>query len=427
MPPGSSSSVDPDTLRILVGVGGGIAAYKACSLIRSFTEAGHDVHVVPTDSALRFVGAATFEALSGNPVSTTVFDSVDEVRHVRLGQEADLLVIAPATADLLARLAHGRADDLLTASCLMATSPVVLAPAMHTEMWAHPATRDNVETLRRRGTVVLEPAHGRLTGPDSGPGRLPEPEHIAALALAAHDRFGIFRRSLVGRRIVITAGGTHEPLDPVRYLGNASSGRQGFALADVAAQRGAHVELVAGVTDDLPVPSGVSVTRVRTADEMQAVVATLAPTADAVIMSAAVADFRPAVTAGAKLKKGGTVDLSTLALTENPDILRGLVEARRTGDLPEDLLIVGFAAETGDAEHTPLDLGRAKLARKGCDLLMCNAVGEGLVFGQDSNSGWILTPGDQPGADEVTEVPAASKLVVASDLLDALEELFAPE
>lgn len=414
-------------LRILVGVGGGIAAYKACALIRTFTKAGHGVHVVPTESALRFVGAATFEALSGNPVSTTVFENVDEVQHVRLGQEADLVVIAPATADLMARLAHGRSDDLLTASCLVATCPVVLAPAMHTEMWAHPATRENVETLRRRGTVVLDPAHGRLTGPDSGPGRLPEPEHIASLALAAHDRFGIFRRSLAGRRILITAGGTHEPLDPVRFLGNASSGRQGFALADVAVQRGARVELVAGFTDELDEPSGAHITRIKTARDMQQAVAELAPSSDAVIMSAAVADFRPASAADAKLKKGGDADLATLALTENPDILRGLVEARRTGELPEELLIAGFAAETGDAEHTPLDLARVKLARKGCDLLMCNAVGDGLVFGQDSSSGWLLTPGEQPGAEEITEVPAASKLVVASHILDALEELFAPE
>ncbi|WP_041631404.1 bifunctional phosphopantothenoylcysteine decarboxylase/phosphopantothenate--cysteine ligase CoaBC [Corynebacterium terpenotabidum] len=414
-------------LRILVGVGGGIAAYKACALIRTFTKAGHDVHVVPTEAALKFVGTATFEALSGNPVTTTVFEDVDEVRHVRLGQEADLVVIAPATADLMARLAHGRADDLITASCLVATCPVVLAPAMHTEMWAHPATRENVETLRRRGTVVLDPAHGRLTGPDSGAGRMPEPEHIAALALAAHDCFGIFRRSLVGRRILITAGGTHEPLDPVRFLGNASSGRQGFALADVAVQRGARVEIIAGYTDDLPEPSGATVTRVRTAREMQQAVVDAASSVDAVIMSAAVADFRPASAAEAKLKKGGDTDLSTLSLTENPDILRGLVEARRTGELPEGLLIAGFAAETGDADHTPLDLARAKLARKGCDLLMCNAVGDGLVFGQDSSSGWLLTPGDQPGAEDVTEVPAASKLVVASHILDALDELFAPE
>ncbi|MGP9723496.1 bifunctional phosphopantothenoylcysteine decarboxylase/phosphopantothenate--cysteine ligase CoaBC [Corynebacterium sp. AOP40-9SA-29] len=410
-------------LNVLVGVGGGIAAYKSGALVRYFTEAGHDVHVIPTESALRFVGAATFEALSGNPVSTTVFDGVDEVRHVRLGQDADLIVIAPATADLLARLAHGRSDDLLTASVLVATCPVVLAPAMHTEMWQNPATRDNVATLRRRGVTVLEPAHGRLTGTDSGAGRLPEPEHIGALATAALEKFGIFRQSLAGRRVLVTAGGTHEALDPVRYLGNASSGRQGFALADIAVQRGAQVELVAGITEDLPVPSGARVTRVRSAREMQSAVAELAGGVDAVVMAAAVADFRPATTAGAKLKKGGETDLTTLELTENPDILHGLVERRRGGGLPEDLVIAGFAAETGDESHSPLDLARAKLERKGCDLLMCNAVGDGVVFGQADSQGWILTPGERPGAEEVTEVPASSKLVVASYILDALEDL----
>jgi phosphopantothenoylcysteine decarboxylase/phosphopantothenate--cysteine ligase len=405
-------------LKVLVGVGGGIAAYKACALVRYFTEAGHDVHVVPTESALRFVGAATFEALSGNPVSTTVFDAVDEVRHVRLGQDADLMVVAPATADLMARLAQGRADDLLTASALVATCPVVIAPAMHTEMWRHPATRDNVETLRRRGTVVLEPAHGRLTGVDSGAGRLPEPEHIGALALAAQERSGIFRQSLAGRRLLITAGGTHESLDPVRFLGNASSGRQGFALADIAAQRGAQVELVAAYTDDLPVPSGAQVTRVDSARDLEAAVAERAPGMDAVVMAAAVADYRPASRADAKLKKGGEDELSSLVLTENPDILKGLVDRRRTGELREDLVIAGFAAETGDDTHSPLDHAQAKLARKGCDLLMCNAVGDGLVFGQQDSAGWILVP----DAD-VTEVAPASKLVVAAQILDALEAL----
>ncbi len=424
--PDASPDPGSETLRILVGVGGGIAAYKACALVRAFTGAGHEVHVIPTESALRFVGAATFEALSGNPVTTTVFDDVDQVRHVRLGQEADLVVIAPATADLIARLAQGRADDLLTASCLVATCPVVLAPAMHTEMWAHPATRENVATLRRRGTVVLEPAHGRLTGPDSGPGRLPDPGHIATLATAARDRYGIFRRSLGGRRLLTPAGGTREPLDPVRFLGNDSSGRQGFALADIAVQRGARVELVAGFTDDLPVPSGAHVTRVRTARDLHATVNDLAPGVDAVVMAAAVADFRPVTEADSKLKKGGAEDLSVLELAENPDILRGLVESRRTGDLPEDLLIAGFAAETGDAGHTPLDLARVKLAKKGCDLLMCNAVGGGRVFGRDDSSGWLLTPGDHPGEEDVVEVPAGSKHVVAAHVLDALEELFAP-
>ncbi|MDH2455016.1 bifunctional phosphopantothenoylcysteine decarboxylase/phosphopantothenate--cysteine ligase CoaBC [Corynebacterium bovis] len=434
-------------MRVVVGVGGGIAAYKACQVVRTFTEAGHDVRVIPTDAALRFVGAATFEALSGNPVSTTVFDNVDEVEHVRLGHEADLVVVAPATADLMARLAHGRADDLLTASCLVATCPVVLAPAMHTEMWRHPATRDNVALLRSRGTVVLEPAHGRLTGADSGPGRLPDPGHIAHLALAAVERPGIFRRTLEGRTVVVSAGGTREPLDPVRFLGNSSSGRQGFAVADVAAQRGAEVRIVAGAVDELPLPSGATVEQVETAREMEAAVlravtgegwarpaagtgpdgdhtgtgtdatATTATPADVLVMAAAVADYRPAVTADAKLKKGGDTALDRLELTENPDILRGVVERRAAGTVPADLRIVGFAAETGDPDHTPLEHARAKLARKGCDVLMCNPVGSGRVFGRDDSGGWLL----RAGVEGETVVPQGSKLLVAAAILDEVD------
>ncbi|RRO81660.1 bifunctional phosphopantothenoylcysteine decarboxylase/phosphopantothenate--cysteine ligase CoaBC [Corynebacterium bovis] len=431
-------------LRVVVGVGGGIAAYKACQVVRTFTEAGHDVRVIPTEAALRFVGAATFEALSGNPVSTTVFDNVDEVEHVRLGHEADLVVVAPATADLMARLAHGRADDLLTASCLVATCPVVLAPAMHTEMWRHPATRDNVALLRSRGTVVLEPAHGRLTGADSGPGRLPDPEHIAHLGLAAVERPGIFRRTLEGCTVVVSAGGTREPLDPVRFLGNSSSGRQGFAVADVAAQRGAEVRIVAGAVDELPLPSGATVEQVETAREMEAAVvravtgegwarpaagtdpdgtapdtdaADPASPADVLVMAAAVADYRPAVTADAKLKKGGDTPLDRLELTENPDILRGVVDRRAAGTVPAALRIVGFAAETGDPEHTPLEHARAKLARKGCDILMCNPVGSGRVFGRDDSSGWLL----RSGVEGETVVPPGSKLLVAAAILDEVD------
>ncbi|MEJ4098447.1 bifunctional phosphopantothenoylcysteine decarboxylase/phosphopantothenate--cysteine ligase CoaBC [Corynebacterium bovis] len=431
-------------MRVVVGVGGGIAAYKACQVVRTFTEAGHDVRVIPTEAALRFVGAATFEALSGNPVSTTVFDNVDEVEHVRLGHEADLVVVAPATADLMARLAHGRADDLLTASCLVATCPVVLAPAMHTEMWRHPATRDNVALLRSRGTVVLEPAHGRLTGADSGPGRLPDPEHIAHLGLAAVERPGIFRRTLEGCTVVVSAGGTREPLDPVRFLGNSSSGRQGFAVADVAAQRGAEVRIVAGAVDELPLPSGATVEQVETAREMEAAVvravtgegwarpaagtdpdgtapdtdaADPASPADVLVMAAAVADYRPAVTADAKLKKGGDTPLDRLELTENPDILRGVVDRRAAGTVPAALRIVGFAAETGDPEHTPLEHARAKLARKGCDILMCNPVGSGRVFGRDDSSGWLL----RSGVEGETVVPPGSKLLVAAAILDEVD------
>lgn len=414
-------------LRVVIGVGGGIAAYKAAMLVRYFKEAGHHVHVIPTPSALNFVGAATFEALSGNRVSTTVFDNVDEVQHVRLGQEADLIVIAPTTADLMARLAMGRADDLLTSSCLVATCPVVLAPAMHTEMWENPATRANVETLRSRGIVVIEPAHGRLTGKDTGSGRLPDPEQIGALALAAARGSSqgreIYRRNLEGKRVVITAGGTEEPIDPVRFLTNASSGRQGFALADIAAQRGAEVTLIKASTDQLPTPSGAKIVGVRTALELQEAVMRESAGADLVIMAAAVADYRPREVAASKMKKDGDQDLSTLTMVQNPDILAGLVSARREGTVGEKTMIVGFAAETGDEHNTPLEHATRKLAKKGCDLLMCNAVGEGKVFGQEDNAGWLLSTGVDPDQPDVVEVQAGPKLDVAAQILDRAEAL----
>ncbi|UBI01250.1 bifunctional phosphopantothenoylcysteine decarboxylase/phosphopantothenate--cysteine ligase CoaBC [Corynebacterium freneyi] len=403
-------------LNVVVGVSGGIAAYKACHLVRAFTERGHSVRVVPTPSALNFVGAATFEALSGNPVSTQVFDAVDEVRHVRVGQEADLVVVAPATGDLMSRAAHGRADDLLTATLLVATCPVVYAPAMHTEMWTHPATRDNVATLRRHGAIVLDPAHGRLTGVDTGPGRLPEPEQIAKFALLAVEEPAAFTRDLEGKRVVITAGGTREAIDPVRFIGNHSSGRQGFALADVAAQRGADVTLIAGAVDALDTPPGVTLRSITSARDLDAAVAQEAQGADVVIMAAAVADFRPASESDAKLKKGASDDaLSRIDLVENPDILAATVRRRADGELDADTIIVGFAAETGDATATPLEHATAKLARKGCDLLMCNDVSGGATFGAEDNVGWILS------ADgSVDEVPRGSKHAVASRILDAV-------
>ncbi|SCX14911.1 bifunctional phosphopantothenoylcysteine decarboxylase/phosphopantothenate--cysteine ligase CoaBC [Corynebacterium jeikeium] len=413
----ASAELNTKPLRVVIGVGGGIAAYKAAHLVRYFTERGHQVRVIPTRSALNFVGAATFEALSGQPVATDVFDAVDEVQHVRLGQEADLIVVAPATADLMARIAHGRADDLLTASCLVATCPVVLAPAMHTEMWLNPATVDNVATLRRYGLTVLDPAHGRLTGKDTGAGRLPEPEQIGELALTVLTDREAFTRDLEGKKVVISAGGTHEPLDPVRYLGNASSGRQGYALAEVAAQRGAEVTLVAGVTENLPTPIGAELVRVKTAREMQQAVMEHAPSADVVVMAAAVADYRPAEVAESKMKKDSEADLSTIKLTENPDILAGVVEARRRGDVASTTKIVGFAAETGDENNSPLDLARKKLKKKGCDLLMCNAVGEGKVFGKPDSSGWILRPNG-----DVTEVPEGPKTGVAAAIWRAVCE-----
>ena len=403
-------------LNVVVGVAGGIAAYKACHLVRAFTEQGHSVRVVPTPSALNFVGAATFEALSGNPVSTTVFDAVDEVRHVRIGQEADLVVVAPATADLMSRAAQGRADDLLTATLLVATCPVVFAPAMHTEMWNHPATRDNVATLRRHGAIVLDPAYGRLTGVDTGPGRLPEPEQIAKFALLAVEEPEAFTRDLEGKKVVISAGGTREAIDPVRFIGNHSSGRQGFALADVAAQRGADVTLVAGAVDALPTPPGVTLRPITSARALSAAMAEEAEGADVVIMSAAVADFRPAAESDSKLKKGASDDaLSRIELVENPDILAETVRRRTVGKLDGDMIIVGFAAETGDASATPLEHATAKLARKGCDLLMCNDVSGGATFGAEDNVGWIL---DADGS--VDEVPHGSKHAVAARILDAV-------
>jgi phosphopantothenoylcysteine decarboxylase/phosphopantothenate--cysteine ligase len=401
--------------RIVLGVSGGVAAYKAALLLRLFTEAGHDVRVVPTPGALHFVGAATFEALSGNPVTTDVWSDVPEVAHVRIGQSADLVVVAPATADLLARAATGRADDLLTATLLTAHCPVVFAPAMHTEMWLHPATQDNVATLRRRGAVVLPPAVGRLTGPDSGPGRLPEPADIAALSLVVLEHGAdALAADLAGRRVVISAGGTREPLDPVRYLGNRSSGQQGYALARVAAARGADVTLVAANVD-LPAPFGVRVVPVGTADELRTAMLAEAGSgggdaADVVVMTAAVADFRPENVAATKLKKDSAAEPSAVPLVRNPDVLAELVTKRTPGQL-----VVGFAAETGDADGDVLDHGRAKLARKGCDLLVVNDVSAGQAFGRPDNAAVVLSA--DGGA---TEIPRGSKDAVAAGVWAAV-------
>lgn len=408
-----SEAQDPSQpLRVVVGVSGGIAAYKACHLVRNFKEGGDEVRVIPTENALSFVGAATFEALSGNPVDTGVFTRVDQVQHVRVGQEADLIVVAPATADLMARVAAGRADDLLTSTILVATCPVVLAPAMHTEMWLNPATQANVATLRERGITVLEPAHGRLTGKDTGPGRLPEPDVIAQLARTVL-RTNTFAPTLSGKRVLISAGGTQENIDPVRYIGNRSSGKQGYALGDIAAQRGAKVTIVAGATDELEPPSGAEVIKVGSTREMQQAMADRAPDADVVIMAAAVADFRPEAEADTKLKKGQADDaLSTIRLTENPDILKGLVQMREAGETAAT--IIGFAAETDNE----LENGRAKLKRKGADMLMLNSVAGGGVFGQARNRGWLLSA---DGREE--EIPDGTKHEVAARIWDAVERL----
>jgi phosphopantothenoylcysteine decarboxylase/phosphopantothenate--cysteine ligase len=362
--------------------------------------------VVPTPAALNFVGAATWAALSGEPVEVSPWESVHEVPHVRLGQSADLVFVAPATADLMARAAAGQSDDLLAAVLLTARCPVIYAPAMHTEMWEHPATRANVATLRGRGCVVLEPASGRLTGPDSGPGRLPEPQELFAVAQRVLARGqAAADPDFAGRSVLVSAGGTREELDPVRYLGNWSSGKQGYALARTAASRGAAVTLVAANTE-LPDPAGARVIRVRSASQLRDVMLAEAGHADVIVMAAAVADFRPAVRSDVKIKKTGAVP-DPIVLAENPDIVADLVAARqRPGQL-----IVAFGAETGDV----LANGRAKLARKGCDLLVVNQVGNGLAFGTADNEATVLSA-------DGTEVklPRAPKEEIADTIWDVV-------
>jgi phosphopantothenoylcysteine decarboxylase / phosphopantothenate---cysteine ligase len=404
-------------MRVVLGVSGGIAAYKAASLLRLFTEDGHDVTVVPTAAALQFVGAPTWSALSGKPVSTEVWTSVHEVPHVRIGKSADLVVVAPATADLLARAAHGLADDLLTNTLLTARCPVVFAPAMHTEMWEHPATQANVATLRARGAHVVDPAVGRLTGKDTGAGRLPEPEQLYAACLAVVEGGAAAGagRDLEGRRVVVSAGGTREPLDPVRFLGNRSSGKQGIAIAGAAAARGAKVTLVAANVS-LPVPDGIDVVPVETTLELQQAVEAAADGADVVVMAAAPADFRPATVSDSKIKKSSDPDAGLrVELVENPDIVRGLVTARdrRGGRTP---FIVSFAAETGDVNGSVMDHARAKFARKGSDLQVVNEVGPDLTFGKDDTTVHLL----RRESAEVTTVGPVSKDAVADALWDAI-------
>lgn len=438
-------------MRIIVGIGGGIAAYKAAMLLRLFAKNGDEVIAMPTPNATKFVGVPTLEALSGNPVSTDVFDRVPEVNHVRQAEQADAVVIAPATADLLARLAAGRADDLLSSTVLTTHAPVILAPAMHTQMWEHPATQANVQTLRSWGYHVIEPAIGRLTGPDSGPGRMPEPEDIFAVALDVIERFpkgqvhpvytpgyapteplytgteqermaaaraatltsallgqnaqnseaagecpAVASGPLAGRLVVITAGGTREALDPVRFLGNRSTGKQGVALAEAARDLGATVHLI-GANLEVPAPEGVQVTRVVSALELREATLEASAAADVLIMSAAVADFRPAEFAEFKIKKSAdSEDAPVIQLVRNPDILREVVvrrqQAREAGESTlGPKLIVGFAAETGSAEKTPLELGREKLQRKGTDFLAVNTVGVNRGFGTDDNTITLLS------------------------------------
>jgi phosphopantothenoylcysteine decarboxylase/phosphopantothenate--cysteine ligase len=389
-------------LRIVVGVTGGIAAYKAVGVVRELVLRGHDVHVVATDAALRFVGRPTLEAISRNPVETELFDGVAEVRHVALGQSADLVIVAPATANTLAKLAAGIADDLLGTTILASTAPLVVAPAMHTEMWQNAATRDNVATLGRRGVHVVGPASGQLTGRDSGPGRMAEPVDIVDAALAV-----LRPRDLAGRRIVVTAGGTREPLDPVRFIGNRSSGRQGVAIAEAARDRGADVVLIAAHLE-LPPPGGVEVREVGTAEELRTAALAAAAGADAVVMAAAVADYRPENVAPSKIKKEQQGDALELRLVRNPDILAELSATHGEGRV-----IVGFAAETEPDDEALLALGRAKIARKGCDYLVVNRVGWNEGFATEGNTVVIVSR----GGDIVTRA-SGSKREVADSILD---------
>jgi phosphopantothenoylcysteine decarboxylase/phosphopantothenate--cysteine ligase len=395
------------TARVVLGVGGGIAAYKAAELLRLFTESGHRVRVIPTASALHFVGAPTWAALSREPVADDVWADAHEVPHVRLGKEADLVVVAPATADLIAKAAHGLADDLLTNTLLTARCPVVLAPAMHTEMWEHPATQANVALLRSRGVLVIEPASGRLTGADTGKGRLPDAAEIFAFARRVLARGGPAPTDLAGRHVVVTAGGTREPLDPVRFLGNRSSGKQGYALARTAAVRGARVTLVSA-NPTLPPPAGVDLVVVGTTEELRKATVEAAADADAVVMAAAPADFRPAVYASEKIKKVPGEGPAPIALALNPDIAAELGERKPAGQV-----LVVFAAETV-ATEAALANARQKLVVKKADLIVVNQVGTDKVFGSDANTATVL------GADgSETVFPPQHK----EDLADAVWDL----
>lgn len=450
------------TRRIVVGVSGSISAYKATFIIRQLRAAGHEVKVVASAAALKFIGESTLAALSGAPVASQLFSDAGAVEHVAIAEWAQLLLIAPASADLIAKLAVGRADDMLTTTALTTTAPIVISPAMHTQMWQHPATVANVEILRSRGVKVIEPASGRLTGKDSGPGRLPEPEQIVAQALeflrqsehfkAASNGGGAqvvdavqnqgepsqdqpgqnqpdqdlaaqdlqFSQDLAGKHFVISAGGTREAIDPVRFLGNRSSGRQGTALARAAVERGAHVTLVAANIEAAllaQLPEQVEVVKVVSALQLRDAVHEAGRSAQVIVMCAAVADFRPKTYAGFKLKKStdsGETDKSyTLELVENPDILAGLA-ARR---LNEGQVIVGFAAETGDEHTSALEYGRRKALKKGADLLAVNTVGATSGFGDVANEIHVLdSHGQQVGHS------AGSKLQVARDLVELIAQ-----
>ncbi|WP_138275353.1 bifunctional phosphopantothenoylcysteine decarboxylase/phosphopantothenate--cysteine ligase CoaBC [Rhodoluna limnophila] len=389
-------------MRVIVGITGGIAAYKATGIIRLLTEAGHSVKVIPTQNALRFIGATTLEALSHNSVDPDLYTDVADVKHIALAQEADLVIVAPATAAFLARYASGQADDLLGNTLLATKAPVVVAPAMHTEMWQHPATVANIETLKKRDVWVLEPAVGRLTGQDSGPGRLPEPNEIVDFALSA-----VSKQDLAGKKFLITAGGTQEPIDPVRFIGNHSSGKQGLAIAAAASQRGAQVTLIAANINEIPTGFN-EVIRVQSAAELQNAVLEQLPACDVLVMAAAVSDFRLAEPFDSKIKKSLVGDRLNLELVQNPDVLKLAVDSSHTA------LIVGFAAETAGSETALTELAVRKLVEKGCDFIVANDVSNGKVFGSDQNSAIILSK--TGGATKAT----GTKSLVANELLDLL-------
>ncbi|MFZ4894941.1 bifunctional phosphopantothenoylcysteine decarboxylase/phosphopantothenate synthase [Plantibacter sp. Mn2098] len=430
-------------MKIIVGVTGGIAAYKSVSLVRLLITAGHDVSVIPTESALRFVGTPTWEAVSRNTVTTTVHDDVARVRHVALGQEADLIIVAPATANFLAKLTAGLADDLLGTTLLATRAPVVVAPAMHTEMWQHPSTVDNVQTLRRRGVHIVGPESGALTGGDEGPGRMSEPAAIVEAALGLVSGAGGVadvaavagvagagtdaaapagptkpEQDFAGLRVLVSAGGTREPLDPVRFLGNRSSGRQGVAIAAAAAERGASVTIVAAnIGADVlgALPPEVAVVHVGTATELSDAVGSVRDSTDVIVMAAAVADYRPAEVSNGKITKESAGAELTIHLVANPDVLVGLVQDRAAGQSPASQTIVGFAAETSPTREDLLERGRRKRARKGADLLAVNAVGWESGFESPDNTLVIL------GADDsVVAEASGSKRLVADALLDAV-------
>jgi len=393
-------------LNVVVGITGGIAAYKAVAVVRALVLAGHDVHVVATDAALKFVGKPTLEAISRNTVHTDLYEGVAEVRHVAIGQAADLIVIAPATANSIAKLATGLADDLLGNTLLASTAPVVIAPAMHTEMWQNPATVANVALLRARGIHIVGPEVGQLTGKDSGPGRMSEPDAIVAAALAV-----VAPKDLLGKRILVTAGGTREALDPVRYIGNRSSGKQGLAIALAASARGAEVTLVGANLEVRAAASGsLTVVHVGSTLELEAAVTAAAPDSDVVIMAAAVADYRPESVAQSKIKKETQGDTLQLTLVKNPDILAGLAASREPGQT-----IIGFAAETEQDRDALVELGRAKIARKGADYLVLNRVGWTEGFATDGNAVIVVN-----AAGDIVSEASGSKASVAERILDLL-------